>query len=123
MQILPLAPVSSQTFSAALAGQAVAFALYQLGVNAAARLFLDVTADGVSILSCRQCRAYGGLPNTRARFMLTGRHYLPFEGDLIFLDTQASSTTPTEDPRPSGLGARWQLMYLSQADLAAAGLT
>lgn len=122
MQTLPLAAVPSQTFSAALSGQAVAFALYQLGVQGAARMFLDVTSNGISILSCRQCRAYGGLPATRARFMMVGRRYLGFEGDLLFIDTLASPSTPTQDPQPSGLGARWQLMYFSEADLQAAGL-
>lgn len=122
MQILPLAAVPSQTFSAALSNQAVNFAVYQLGVKAAARVYMDLTSNGVSILSCRQCRAYGGLPDTRARFMLVGRRYLGFLGDLLWLDTQASATTPTEDPRPSGLGTRWQLMYYTPADLEAAGL-
>ena len=122
MLILPLAAVPSQTFSAALDGQAVSFSRSPLGVGAAAALFLDLASNGVPILTARQCRAYGGLPNTRARFMLTGRRYLGFPGDLVFLDTQATATNPTQDPQASGLGARWQLMYFTAADLAAAGL-
>jgi len=122
MQILPLSAVPSQTFSAALSGQAVAFALYQLGVGAAAAMFLDVTSNGVAMFSCRQTRAYGGLPQTRAAFMMAGRRYLGFQGDFLFLDTQASETNPTEDPQYSGLGSRWQLMYFTPADLQGAGL-
>lgn len=122
MQTIPLAAVPSQTFSANLAGQACAFSLYQLGAGNAAAMFLDMTANGVRVLTGRQCRAYGGLPNTRARFMLAGRHYLGFLGDLLFLDTQATALNPTEDPEFAGLGTRWQLMYFSVADLQAAGL-
>lgn len=122
MLLLPLAAVPSQTFSATLAGQAVAFALYQLGAGAAAALFLDLNSNGVQILTARQCRAYGGLPATRARFMLTARRYLGFSGDLVFLDTQATATNPTSDPLPAGLGTRWQLAYFSDAELEAAGL-
>lgn len=122
MQIVPLAPVPSQQFSAVLGGQAVNFALYLLGAGAAAALYLDLFANGGPIFTAREARAYGALPNTVAPFMLAGRHYLGFQGDLLFLDTQAGPNVPTLDPVPSGLGARWQLMYFSQADLHAAGL-
>lgn len=122
MQIVPLAAVPSQTFAAVLGGQAVQFALYLLGAGAAAALYLDVIANGNTIFTAREARAYGGIPSTAAPFMLSGRRYLGFEGDLVFIDTQAGPTVPTEDPEPSGLGTRWQLMYFSEADLAAAGL-
>lgn len=120
--IVPLASVASQTFTASMGGQAVACALYQLGVGAAARMFLDVTANSQAILNARQCRAYGGLPDTRARFMMVGRRYLGFLGDLLFLDTQATAASPTQDPQPSGLGTRWLLLYFTEAELQAAGL-
>ena len=122
MQLIPISAVPSQTFSASLDGQAASFALYQLGAGEAGEMFMDLTSNGVSIFSAKQCRAYGGLPNTRARFMLTGRRYLGFLGDLLFLDTQATALNPTEDPQASGLGARWQLMYFTEADLEDAGL-
>lgn len=120
---VPLSAVASQTFSASMGGQAVSCALYQLGANGAARMFLDVTANGNAILNARQCRAYGGLPDTRARFMMVGRRYLGFLGDLLFLDTQATASSPTQDPQPSGLGTRWLLLYFAEAELEAAGLT
>lgn len=123
MLTLPLAAVPSQNFAAALAGQAVSINLYLLGAGAAAALFLDLIANGVPIFTARQARAYGALPSTTAPFMLAGRHYLGFQGDLLFLDTQANgSNVPPEDPRFSGLGTRWLLLYFSQADLQAAGL-
>lgn len=122
MQILPLAAVPSQNLAAVLGGQGVQFALYLLGAGAAAALYLDLIANGNTIFTARQARAYGGIPATTAPFMLRGRRYLGFEGDLLFLDTQAGPNVPTADPLPSGLGARWQLMYFSEADLAAAGL-
>lgn len=122
MQVLPLAAVPSQTFAAVLGGQAVQFALYLLGAGAAAALYLDLISNGNTIFTAREVRAYGGMPNSVAAFMLAGRHYLGFEGDLLFLDTQAGPTLPTADPLPAGLGARWQLMYFSAADLEAAGL-
>jgi|SRR5579859_7284934 len=40
--------------------------------------------------------------------------YLGFEGDLCFLDTQGQS-----DPYYTGLGTRFQLIYLTAADIAA----
>lgn len=39
--------------------------------------------------------------------------YLGFIGDLAFRDTQGG-----EDPSYTGLGTRWQLMYLSPSDVA-----
>lgn len=122
MQVVPLAPVPSQNFAVALAGQAVAISLYLLGAGAAAALYMDLTLNGSPIFTGRAARAYGGLPNTVARFMLASKHYLGFAGDLLFIDTQASPTVPTADPLPSGLGSRWQLLYFSEADLQAAGL-
>ena len=122
MQAIPLSAVPSQNLSIALDGQAVQISLYQRGTNGAANLYLDLTADGAAILTGRIARSYGGLPNTRAAFMMVGRRYQPFLGDLLFVDTQASENNPTQDPQPSGLGARWQLLYFSESDLQGAGL-
>lgn len=117
MQLIPLAAVPSQNLSIALGGQNVAIAIYLLGAQEAAALFMDLTANGSPIFLARQVRAYGAQPNTAPRWMLAGRHYEGFEGDLLFIDTQASPQVPTADPIPAGLGARWQLMYFSVADL------
>lgn len=120
MQGIPLSPVPSQNLNITLGGQAVQLSLYQRGFEAAANMYLDLIANGVQILKGRLVRAYGGLPDTRAAFMLVGRHYLPFLGDLLFVDTQATTTNPTQDPQPTGLGTRWQLLYFAPSDLAVA---
>lgn len=122
MQEVPLTAVPSQNLSIALGGQSVQMTLYQRGTNGAAQMYLDLVANDIPILTGRIVRAYGGLANTRPAFMMVGRRYEPFIGDLLFVDTQASATNPTKDPQPSGLGARWQLLYYSEADLAGAGL-
>lgn len=122
MQTVPLAAVGSQTFAVVLGGQAVQIALYLLGVGLAAAMYMDLTSDGNPIFTARIARAFSGLPNNTAPFMLVGEHYLGFQGDLLFIDTQATPTNPVRDPQPSGLGTRWQLMYFSVADLEAAGL-
>jgi hypothetical protein len=122
MLILPLAAVPSQNFAVALDGQAVSISVYQLGAALAAALYMDLISNGSPIFTARICRGYGALPDTTAPFMLSGAHYLGFEGDFVWLDTQASSTVPTEDPQYLGLGGRWQLLYLEQADLETAGL-
>lgn len=125
MLTIPLAAVASQNFSANLGGQAVQVNVYQLGVGDAAALYMDLESNGSPVFSCRVCRGYGGTstPDTTAPFMLVGRRYLGFDGDFVWLDTQASSLVPAEDPEYSGLGDRWQLLYLEESDLEAAGLT
>lgn len=122
MQTIPLAAVASQTFSVVLGGQAVAIALYVLGAGAAAALYMDLVSNGTTVFTGRIARAFSGLPDNTAPFMLNGANYLGFQGDLLFIDTQATQTNPVQDPQPSGLGTRWQLMYFSVADLEAAGL-
>jgi hypothetical protein len=122
MLTLPLAAVPSQNFAVALAGQPVAMNLYQLGAGLAAALYLDLILNGAPIFTARVCRGYGAQPATTAPFMLAGRHYLGFSGDLLFVDTQATANNPAADPVYTGLGARWLLLYFTAADLQAAGL-
>jgi len=122
MQIVPLSAVPSQNFAATLGGQAVEVSLYVLGAGLAQAMYMDLIAGGEPIYTARIVRAYSGLPDNAPPFMLVGARYLGFEGDFLFLDTQATATNPAEDPEPAGLGARWQLMYFSLADLQAAGL-
>ena len=117
MQAIPLSAVPSQNFAITLNGQACQFSLYQRGYNRAAAMYLDLIANGTQILTGRIVRSYGAIPATRAPLMLTGRRYLGFVGDLVMIDTQAAAMNVTEDPQPSGLGARWQLLYLEAADL------
>ena len=122
MQTVPLAAVPSQNFSVTLGGQAVQCALYLLGAGLAAALYMDLIANGAPIFTARIVRAYSALPDNTPPFMTVGEHYLGFEGDLLFIDTQATPTNPVQDPLPDGLGTRWQLMYFSVADLTNAGV-
>lgn len=43
----------------------------------------------------------------RDRVGLTRHDYLPFKGELLFVDTHG-----TDDPQYTGFGDRWQLLYL-----------
>lgn len=122
MFTVPTAAVPSQNFSVLLDGQACSINVYQLGEDDAAALYMDLAADDAVIFTCRVCRGYGGQPDTTAPFMAIGRGYLGFLGDFVWIDTQASTTQPAEDPVFSGLGTRWVLLYFTQADLEAGGL-
>lgn len=122
MQTVPLAPVPSQTLSIVLGGQAVSIALYLLGTGDGAAMYMDLESNGAPIFTSRIARAFSGLPANTPPFMTVGEHYRGFQGDLLFIDTQATPTTEVEDPLPNGLGARWQLVYFTVADLEAAGL-
>ena len=122
MLTVPTAAVPSQNFSVLLDGQACEVNVYQLGEGDAAGLYMDLSSDDSVIFTCRVCRGYGGQPDTTAPFMGIGRAYLGFLGDFVWIDTQASATQPAEDPEFEGLGARWILLYFTQADLEAGGL-
>lgn len=111
MQTIPLTAVPSQSLTAALNGQSVSIAIYQLG---AADLYCDLTSNGTPIVNCRKCRAFSGSPTEAAPFLLLDSAYWGFQGDFLFIDTQGD-----EDPQFSGLGSRWQLVYYTPDDLAA----
>lgn len=117
MLTIPLTAVASQNFAIALDNQACQFSLYQRGYDADTAMYLDLIANGVQVLTGRIVRSYGVIPNTRAPFLLTGRRYLGFAGDLVMIDTQALAADSTEDPQADGLGSRWQLLYLEPTDL------
>ncbi len=122
MQTIPLAAVPAQNFSVTLGGQAVEIALYLLGAGAAAALYMDLVANGAAVFTGRIVRAFPPLPENTPPFMTVGAHYLGFEGDFLFIDTQATALIPPADPLPAGLGTRWVLVYFTLADLEAAGL-
>jgi hypothetical protein len=100
MQTIPLAPVPSQTLACVLAKQNASLSLYTRG----ALLYLDLSVGGVPVVSTRICRNI-----TR---LLLDAQYRGFTGDLCFVDTQGDT-----DPVYTGLGSRYQLVYLEAADL------
>ena len=100
MLSVPLAPVPSQTLSVILGGQNCNLSVYSLSTG----IYMDVTSDGNTIATTRILR-------DGAR-VLQDEQYSGFVGDFIMVDTQGEL-----DPVYTGLGARWQLVYLEAADL------
>ena len=100
MLILPITARPAQKFSVLLAGQNCQISVYQKTTG----LYLDLSINNAPIKSGIVCRD---------RVLLIRHAYLGFIGDLTFFDTQG-----VDDPEYSGLGARWQLVYLEAGDLA-----
>lgn len=101
MQIIPLQPVPSQTFTITLNNQLCQINVYQKNTG----LFLDLFVGGVLIIGGVIC-----LNLVR----IVRNTYLGFIGDLAFIDNQGSS-----DPFYTGLGTRYSLAYLELPDVAA----
>lgn len=103
MQIIPTQAVPSQTLTATLAGQSCKINVYAKSTG----LFLDIYVNDALIIGGVIC--LNGVKIVRDT-------YLGFIGDLAFFDTQG-----TDDPVSTGLGSRYELIYLEVADLAGAG--
>lgn len=101
MQIVPIKPVPSQTLQVQLAGQAVSLSIYQQAYG----LYVDVYLDNALVIA-------GVIAWNLNRIVRS--LYLGLVGDFTFVDTQGSS-----DPVYTGLGDRYQLVYLEEADLPA----
>jgi len=97
---IPLSSTPSQKLSVLLAGQNCQISVYQKTTG----MYLDLSVNNAAIKSGIACRD---------RVLLIRHAYLGFVGDLTFFDTQG-----VDDPEYSGLGARWQLVYLEAGDLA-----
>jgi len=104
MQQVPVTDIPSQTFSIALGGQSCRLTLRTFTTG----LYCDLYIDDALVLA-------GAICENRNRIVRNS--YLGFEGDLMFVDTQGM-----DDPSSPGLGARFLLLYLEAADLAAAGI-
>ncbi len=104
MQTIPIKPLPSQTLQVQLAGQPVTLNIYQLAYG----LFVDVLLNNELVIG-------GVLAHNLDRLVRDA--YLGLVGDLTFVDTQAGDGDPGEDPIYTGLGDRFQLVYLEEADL------
>lgn len=104
MQIVPIQAIPNQTLQVQLGGQACIFNIYQLAYG----LFMDVYVGNGLIVA-------GVLCENRNRIVRS--LYLGFVGDVCFFDTQGGQNP--QDPIFTGLGARYQLVYLSPSDLPA----
>lgn len=100
MQTIPLQAVPSQIVKAVLGGQNCQISVYQKNQG----MFVDVGANGAPVVS--SILAHNAVP-------LVCIQYAGFQGNLVFIDTQG-----TEDPLYTGLGARWNLVYLTAAEAA-----
>lgn len=100
MQIVPLQPTASQTVNILLGNQNCQITVSQKGDH----LFCDLAVNNAAIIN-------GVICENRNRIVRSA--YLGFVGDLAFNDSQG-----TDDPIYTGLGTRFFLLYLEEADLA-----
>lgn len=102
-QIVPLRPLPRQNLQCQLGTQNVVLNIYQFQVG----LFIDVYVGSELIVG-------GVIALNQNR--IVRETYLGFVGDLAFVDTQGD-----QDPVYTGLGSRYVLTYLEEADLASGG--
>jgi hypothetical protein len=101
MQTIPLKSVPNQTLTIILATQLTKLRLF---TTVDGKLYIDVLVNDVVLLA-------GVLCQNQNRIIRDS--YFGFAGDFAFVDTQASN-----DPEFGGLGQRYQLVYLSETDIA-----
>lgn len=99
MLIIPVQPTPSQTLSTTLASQATQLQINQKSTG----MFINVYLNNALVLG-------GVICQDRNRIIRNA--YFGYVGDFIFADTQG-----TDDPYYTGLGSRYLLIYLEQADL------
>lgn len=103
-QIVPLDAVASQEVTIPLGNQVCQLKVYEKFYG----LFMDVSVNDTLIIG-------GVICENKNRIVREA--YRGFVGDFCFIDTQGD-----EDPSYDGIGTRFFLSYLSEADLLAQGL-
>jgi len=97
---VPLAALPDQRLQIILGNQDVTLRVYSRGGN----LYTDLDVSGANIWrgfivrNSLPCKLYP---------------YLAFAGQLVFVDMQGEA-----DPQWSGLGSRWQCLYLTDAEVS-----
>lgn len=101
MLLIPLQAVPNQTVSVLLSNQSVRLNVYLRGAN----LFMDVFqgVDDAAVI-------VGVICENKNRIIRD--LYFGFQGDFAFYDTQAEA-----DPEYTGLGSRYQLIYIEPSEL------
>lgn len=102
MQVVPLQPVPNQALQVQLANQPVGITLQQTAYG----LFINIYLNSTLVVGGVWCQNLNRIVRDA---------YLGLVGDLAFIDTQGNA-----DPDYTGLGgstARFQLMYLTEAEL------
>lgn len=91
---IPLSAVPSQNLSVTLGTQRCSISVYQKSTG----LYFDLSVAGSRVVAGMVCRN---------RVNLVRRSYAAFVGNLAFVDTMGSA-----DPDYTGLGSRFQLVYV-----------
>jgi hypothetical protein len=97
---IPLTAVPAQTVSVQVLQQAATLTVYQKTTG----LYVDVYVNDALVL--------GGVA-ARNLNRIVRDLYLGFSGDLTFFDTMG-----TDDPDYTGLGGRFQLLYMTPQEVA-----
>lgn len=105
MQTISAQAVPNQKLQCQLGAQATTLEIIQMNFG----LFMNVAVSGGEIVSGVICQNLN---------RIVRRAYLGFSGDFVWVDTLGDA-----DPIYTGIGARYQLLYLTPDDLAAFGLT
>lgn len=100
MLLIPLSPLPAQIVNVPLANQVCQIEVAEKFFGT----FLDLYVNNTLIIGGVICQNLN--PIVRQR-------YLGFNGDLMFVDTQGN-----DDPEYSGLGSRFQLLYLTADEVA-----
>ena len=93
VQTIPLQQVPFQQFSINLNNQPCTIKVHQRDGHLYVDLYVDDTAVVLGALA-------------RDRVGLTRHAYLPFKGELLFVDTHGS-----DDPQYTSVGGQWKLVY------------
>ena len=101
MMVIPVQALPNQQLQAQLAAQACTIELVQMQYG----LFCTLSVSGSLIVAGVICENINRIVRSL---------YLGFVGDLCFIDTQGDT-----DPVFTGLGTRYQLLYLEESDLPA----
>jgi hypothetical protein len=105
MQTISAQAVPNQQLQCQLGTQAVTLNIYQTNFA----LHMDVLVGAVAIIKGAICENLNRIIRDA---------YLGFAGDFVWFDTLG-----TANPVYTGIGTRYQLVYLSPTDLAAVGQT
>ena len=97
MLVVPIQPVPSQQVQCVLAGQNCQIAIYAKRQG----LFVDLNCNGLDV----------SVASLVLNTVFLTHNYSGFVGNLLFVDTQGSS-----NPTATGLGSRFQLVYLTTAE-------
>lgn len=107
--VIPIQAVPSQTLTVLLSNQSCQLNIYQTNYG----LFMDVYVNNGLIIGGVICENLNRIVRDA---------YLGFIGDFTFYDTQPPADFPGgEDPYYTGLGSRFELVYLDASDVSETG--